>query len=138
MANPGRELVPGSLGGLGISSIDAGGGSFPVRLRTHLRRSERPLKWRGQVRAQPALPEITLASPRPLTAVLRGDGPKGTVDRRFYFSHARLSGLCASQHREQTRFYHHVEFIQNTDNRNDRNDRKLSLPQTVVKTRKYL
>jgi len=93
-----RSMALDRFGRRGISGKTPRGGSFPVHLRTHPRWSERPLGWRGQVRAQPALPEITLASPRPPEAALHGGGPKGTVDRLFHFSHARFSCLCASKH----------------------------------------
>ena len=93
-----RSTVLDQSGRRGISGKTLRGGSPPVYLRTHPRWSERPLGRRGRVRAQPALPDITLASPRPLEAALQGGGPKGTVDRLFYFSHARFSGLCASKH----------------------------------------
>ena len=113
MANPGRDLAPCSLGGLGISPIDRFGPVWPP----------------GHLRGNPAGGKLSGPPPNPSSSVgmtlevagtgagpagsagdnsgfptasngglTGGDGPKGTVDRLLHFSHARLSGLCASQH----------------------------------------
>jgi len=113
---PGRELVPCSLGGLGISSIDGFG---PVWPPGHLRGNPARGKLSGPPPNPSSLVGMTLgvagtgagpagsagdnscfpaASNGGLTGGTPGDGPKRTVDRLLHFSHARFSGLCASKH----------------------------------------
>ena len=152
LANPGRELVPCSLGGLGISSIDGFGPVWPPGyLRGNPARGKlsgpppnpsslvgKTLGWRGRVWAQPALPEITLASPRPLEAALQGGGPKGPSTGCSISATPDFRACARVNIKNNSVLSPLVEFINAQTIETIEMIENLSLPQTVIKTRKHL